>query len=79
MFTRSPVPNNIIPANQINPVAAKIASLWDTSNQQGTVDGTNNYTMGKNAQDTYDNELIRIDHNASEKERFYVRTNVTQL
>jgi hypothetical protein len=79
LFTRSPVPNNIIPANQINPVAAKIAGLWDTPNQQGTVDGTNNYTMGKNAQDTYDNELIRIDHNASEKERFYVRTNFTQL
>jgi hypothetical protein len=72
-------PGNIIPANQINPVAAKIASLWDTPNQQGTVDGTNNYTMGKNAQDTYDNELIRIDHNASEKERFYVRTNFTEL
>jgi hypothetical protein len=79
LFTRSPVPGNIIPANQINPVAAKIAALWDTPNQQGTVDGTNNYTMGKNAQDTYDNELIRIDHNASEKERFYVRTNFTEL
>jgi hypothetical protein len=79
LFTRSPVPNNIIPANQINPVAAKIAGLWDMPNQQGTVDGTNNYTMGKNAQDTYDNELIRIDHNASEKERFYVRTNLTEL
>ena len=79
LFTRSPVPNNVIPANQINPVAAKVAGLWDTPNQQGTVDGTNNYTMGKNAQDTYDNELIRIDHNASEKERFYVRTNFTEL
>jgi hypothetical protein len=79
LFTRSPVPNNVIPANQINPVSARIANLWDTPNQQGTADGTNNYTMGKNAQDTYDNELIRIDNNATEKERFSVRTNFTQL
>jgi hypothetical protein len=79
LFTRSPVPNNVIPANQINPVAARIANLWDMPNQQGTSDGTNNYTMGKNAQDTYDNELIRVDHNATEKERFYVRANFTQL
>lgn len=79
LFTRTPVPNNIIPANQINPVAGKIAGLWDAPNQQGTVDGTNNYTMGKNAQDTYGNELVRIDHNVSEKERFYVRGNLTTL
>ena len=78
-FSRTPLPNNIIPSSRINPVAAKIASLWDLPNQRGTVDGTNNYTMGKNAQDTYGNELIRIDHNVSEKERFYVRTNFTNL
>src|SRR5215470_11683144 len=79
LFTRSPVPGNVIPGNKINPVSAKIATMWDLPNQQGTVDGTNNYTMGKNAQDTYDNELIRVDHNASDKERFYVRTNFTEL
>ena len=79
LFTRSPLPNNVIPANQINPVAAKIAGLWDAPNQLGTVDGTNNYTMGKNAQDTYGNELVRVDHNASERERFYVRGNLTTL
>jgi hypothetical protein len=78
-FSRMPLTRNIIPTNQINPVAAKIANLWDLPNQQGTADGTNNYTMGKNAQDTYDNELVRIDHNVSEKERFSVRTNFTQL
>ena len=45
----------------------------------GTVDGTNNYTKGKNAQDTYWNHIVRIDHNVSEKQRFYVRTNFTDL
>src|SRR5262249_28162978 len=59
-FSRSPLAGNIVPASRINPVSAKIASLWDQPNQQGTADGTNNYTKGKNAQDTYNNELVRL-------------------
>src|ERR1035437_2020794 len=42
-FSRTPLPNNMVPASQINPVAANIAKLWDPPNQQGTADGTNNY------------------------------------
>jgi hypothetical protein len=78
-FSRQPVPGNIIPANRINPVSANIAKLWDSPNQPGTIDGTNNYTMGKNAQDTYWNHIVRIDHNISEKQRLYFRTNFTDL
>jgi hypothetical protein len=78
-FSRTPLPNNVIPSSQINPVAANIAKLWDQPNQAGPADGTNNYTMGKNAQDTYNNEIVRLDHNVSEKERFYFRTNFTKL
>lgn len=55
-FSRSPVPGNRIPSSRINPAARKIAGLWDLPNQAGTVDGTNNYQKGKNAQDTYSNE-----------------------
>jgi hypothetical protein len=79
LFTRQPVPGNIIPANRINPVSANIAKLWDEPNQPGTVDGINNYTKGKNAQDTYWNHIVRIDHNISEKQRLYFRTNFTDL
>ena len=43
-------PGNIIPANQISPLSNQIAKLWDDPNQAGTVDGTNNYSKGKNAQ-----------------------------
>ena len=78
-FSRKPLPGNMIPTSQINPVAAKIAPLWDLPNQAGTIDGTNNYTMAKNSQDTYGNELVRIDHNVSDKERFYVRGDLTTL
>src|SRR3954451_14387344 len=78
-FTRHPLPNNLVPANRINPAAAKIAALWDAPNQAGTIDGTNNYTKGKNAQDTYWNHIVRIDHNLSDRHRFYARTNFTNL
>ena len=43
-FSRQPLAGNIIPANRINPMARKIAALWDPPNQAGTIDGTNNYT-----------------------------------
>src|SRR4051794_810850 len=77
--SRQPLPNNIIPSSRLDPTAAKIAALWDAPNQAGTVDGTNNYTKGKNAQDTYWNHIVRLDHNFSEKSRLYVRTNFTDL
>src|SRR5258706_5587395 len=78
-FSRQPLAGNLIPANRINPIGAKIATLWDMPNQAGTVDGINNYTKGKNAQDTYWNHIVRIDHNVSDKQRLYVRTNFTDL
>ncbi len=78
-FSRTALPENKIPPNLINPVAAKIADLWDLPNQAGTIDGTNNYQKGKNAQDTYWNHIVRLDHNLSDKQRVYMRTNFTSL
>ncbi|MGH9660509.1 MAG: carboxypeptidase regulatory-like domain-containing protein, partial [Bryobacteraceae bacterium] len=79
LFSRQPLAGNIIPQSRINPVARRIAALWDVPNQAGTADQTNNYTKGKNAQDTYWNHIARIDHNLSEKQRFYLRTNFTKM
>ncbi len=78
-FRRSPVANNVIPESRLNPVALKIAQLWDAPNQTGAADGLNNYQMGKNAQDTYWNHIVRIDHNLTDRQRLYVRTNFTSL
>ncbi len=78
-FQRQPLAGNIIPANLINPVARKVAQLWDLPNQAGTIDGVNNYTKAKNAHDVYYNHIVRIDHNISNSQRFYARVNVTQM
>jgi len=79
LFSRQPLANNIIPQSRINPVSRQVAGLWDLPNQAGTADGVNNYMMGKNAQDTYWNHITRVDHNISEKQRFYVRANFTKM
>jgi hypothetical protein len=78
-FSRQPLSGNRIPDNLINPTSKKIAALWDPPNQAGTIDGTNNYTKGQNNFDHYWNHIVRIDHNLSAKQRFYVRTNFTSL
>lgn len=78
-FSRSPLPNNIVPASRISPTARNLSSLFDPANQAATEDGTNNYARGRNSQDTYWNHIVRIDHNVSAKQRFYLRTNFTDL
>ena len=77
IYSRQPLPGNIIPANQINPAAAAIAKLWDQPNLAGTSSGLNNYTMGMNSRDTYYDHIGKVDYNPSEKERLYVRADNT--
>jgi len=75
-FRRDPLPGNVIPANRLNPVARKIAELWEAPNQQGTADGRNNWTTPGPEWDKYYNHVFRIDHNLGEKHRFFVRGNL---
>jgi hypothetical protein len=77
IYSRQPVPGNIIPASQINPAPAAIAKLWDQPNLAGTSSGLNNYTLGLNSKDTYYDHIGKIDYNPSEKERMYFRADNT--
>jgi Carboxypeptidase regulatory-like domain len=78
LFSRQPLPNNIIPANRLDPLGTKIAQLYDAPNLPGTVDGVNNYTNGRNSHDNYYNHIARVDHHISVKQRFYARVNATR-
>lgn len=79
LTSRQPLPNNVIPPSRISPIAAKMVNFWELPNQPGTIDGTNNWQRAKNAQDNYWNYLFRIDHNVSEKQRFFVRGDATSM
>jgi hypothetical protein len=78
LFSRQPLPNNIIPPAQIDPLGARIAQLYDLPVLPGNADGVNNYTNGRNSHDNYYNHIFKIDHNLSDKQRFYVRADFTR-
>jgi hypothetical protein len=68
--TRTPFPNNQIPANRIDPVAKKILDFIPLPNQQGNAQGFFNHFISPNARtDEYDQFATRLDHNLSERHK----------
>jgi hypothetical protein len=73
-FMRDPFPGNIIPASRINPISAAIIKHYPQPNAPGAVDGLNNFTNPNvGTPRGYYNHIGRVDHNVSDKQRFYVR------
>ena len=75
-YVRQPFPGNILPASLLNPTAQKLAALWPSPNLAGRADGQNNWTTPGPEWTNYYTNLFRVDHNLSEKNRFYVRGNM---
>jgi hypothetical protein len=73
-YIRDPFVGNIIPANRINPISAKVVSYYPLPNfpGQGPQGVNNELTTGKAITNT-DNYLARIDHYFSESERLFGR------
>ena len=70
VYVRQPFPGNIIPANRINPVGAKILSYYPAADQAGTIDHFNNYFYGSSVvQDMYDVFSTTVDENINDKNR----------
>lgn len=68
--TRTPFPNNIIPASRFDPVSAKVIALYPEPNLNNPA---NNYYFSSpqtSVQNEYDG---RGDYNVTESERFFVR------
>jgi hypothetical protein len=70
-----PFPNNIIPANLINPVARNIVDNYFPSPRQiGNLNGTNNFLRPEMVERAlYGSHTIRIDHNISDRHRIFGR------
>ena len=70
-----PFPNNIIPANLINPVAKAIVdNYFPTPKTVGNADGTLNYVRPEMVERAiYASNTIRIDHMISDKQRIFGR------
>ncbi|MDZ4797342.1 MAG: TonB-dependent receptor [Bryobacteraceae bacterium] len=70
---RDPFPGNRIPANLIDPVAARAASYYPDPNQQGNLAGANNYNINVPVKRTQYHGTARVDHILSQKDRIYGR------
>ncbi|MBV9305585.1 MAG: TonB-dependent receptor [Acidobacteriaceae bacterium] len=69
-YVRDPFPGNRIPANLINPVAAKVASYYPSPNGPGSV---NNYTSTIGVPASQDKYTVRVDQNITDDARLFVR------
>ena len=68
---RSPFPNNQIPANRIDRVAAAYAALYPLPNRGGTV---SNYFTNQLRPYDYNGGMGRVDHNFTDTNRMYATT-----
>ena len=69
--TRTAFPNNVIPANRINPVALKLLSLYPLPTLPGQ--RLNNFVNPVNkARYDYNSALARFDHNFSDASKMFV-------
>ncbi len=71
--TGEPVPNNIIPPSEQDPVGVAVARFWPAPNIAGRASRSRNFqNNGRNLNDS-NTVSIRVDHTLSERHRIYGR------
>ena len=72
---RKPLPGNIIPANQLSPVAQKLLRYWPLPNTTGTADGQQNYTGAPNSSIDMAQHFGRVDQVIGQNNHAFVSYN----
>ena len=70
---RQPFPGNIIPTSRLNPIALEYLKYYPSPNQAGDAQGRNNFITDNPRGDDFYSMNYRIDHNLTDKQRFFVR------
>ena len=70
---RQPFSGNLIPANRISTIGRNYMSFYPMPNQAGDAQGRNNYLSGNPRGDDFYSMNYRVDHNLTDKQRFFVR------
>ena len=73
VYTRQPVPGNVIPSSLLNPIAVNMAKYWPEPNAAGRVDGSNNLVFYGASIEDYYVYFLRMDHYFSERNRTFIR------
>jgi hypothetical protein len=73
-YIRDPFPGNVIPSNLLNPIAVKMATYFPAPNAPGTgPTRQNNYVRTDSNKIDKNTWSARLDHNATDSTRFFVR------
>ncbi len=72
-YVRTPIPDNVIPKSQLDPVGVNLINLYPMPNQPGTRDFSNNYYRSGKALEDYWAVIMRFDHAFSENHRVFLR------
>lgn len=73
VYQRDPFPDNVIPADRLNPVALQLLRFIPLPNQPGDPrTGRDNFVRNGMETDHYDQLIARIDHHFSERQNMFV-------
>ena len=72
-FKRQPFPGNIIPPQDIDPVAKKILNYYPMPNTQGTIAGQNNYFATAPAEQHRNTIDMKVDEHFNDRNHLFVR------
>ncbi|MCK6681528.1 MAG: TonB-dependent receptor [Thermoanaerobaculia bacterium] len=69
---RTAFPNNVIPANRLNPIALALLKYYPLANQAGRSDQSNNYYSPQDRDYDYNAALIRLDQSLGSGHQLFV-------
>lgn len=67
--SKTPFPNNIVPANRLDPVGAKLAALYPIPNVPGARPGANNFIANTSDRVSGDSYFGKVDHIFNDRDR----------
>ena len=68
---RTPIANNVIPAERLSPIAKAYLQFYPLPNQAGRPDGQDNFLANTVRRDDFNSELGRIDFNISDRHKVF--------
>jgi len=71
-FSRDKFANNVIPSSLLDPIAKKLMAYYPSPNMSGSDDGHNNYFDPRVRTIDYKSQMVRIDHQVNQSNRFYL-------
>ena len=70
-FSRQPLPNNVIPASRMDPVAKRLLEFYPLPNSTENVEGRNNFIAPVGTKIEYYSHSVRADHTFGENHRVF--------